>query len=120
MTVALRTDANFSGNISAPEICNPRMPALLLIPSLIGAAAKYVVLRLLRHADEMGFRAELAVLDGRGLLCSSIPLGVTLHDLGKRSRWGILPASRNLRRLLMRHPPEIVVSFLPLANIVAR
>ena len=92
--------------------------ALFVLASLSGGGAEHVVLTLLENLERSDIRATLAVLDGSKTFGKRFPASMAVHDLGKRGRLDFLMAIRNLRRLIARDGPDVVISFLPFANVV--
>lgn len=86
------------------------------MPTLRGGGAERNALRLAAGLAEEGEHVTVMVADARGPLRSIVPNNVTFVDLGAPIlAWSIV----GLTRWLRRHQPDIVVSFINGANVVA-
>ena len=96
------------------------MKVVLLIRSLeIGGTERQVV-ELARGLKAQGVDLLVLTFYPGGTLRPQIEAaGVAIDDLGKRGRWNVLRFVLRLAQTLRRERPEVLYSFLPMANILS-
>ena len=92
---------------------------LFVLSSLEGGGAEHQGLMMLDGLTAQEMHCELALLDRRGPLLDCVESSHWVYDLGKRHQYDLPFATWGLRRLILRHRPDVVMSFLPLANTAA-
>lgn len=96
------------------------MKILLLIRALTTGGAERQVALLAKGLRASGHEAAVAVFYGGGALESDLDrAGVPLIDLRKRGRWDNLAFPVRLARAVRREQPDVVYSFLTVANLLA-
>lgn len=95
------------------------MKILFLIRALTPGGAERQVALLARGLREAGHAVGVAVFYGGGELEADLAnAAVPLIDLGKRGRWDNAAFLRRLVRTLRREQPDVVYSFLTVANLL--
>ena len=92
---------------------------LLVISSLTGGGAQRVFAYLANYLDSKNYNVILItvedILDYREELSSSI----IISNLDKKNRWDFLKLILKLRMAINYYKPEVIISFLNYANIIA-
>ena len=91
---------------------------LFVLPSLVGGGAERVLCTLLKHIDRERSHSALALFNKTGEYLGEVPHDVDIIDLGKRSRWDALRLVVELRRLIRRERPHVLLSVLEYTNIL--
>lgn len=92
---------------------------LFVIPSLAGGGAERVVVTLLRHLNRDIFNPHLVVFKKKGEYLRDLPDNVKVYNLNKKSRYDFPKLIWRLHRLIKNIQPQVIVSFLEYANLVA-
>ena len=88
----------------------------IYLPSLDGGGPERAMLNVARGLTGRGFQVELAAASAVGHFLDIVPEHVRLVDLGcRRTLSSLLPLIRHLRR----ERPDVLISSLPHANVVA-
>ena len=89
---------------------------MVFMPSLAGGGAERVTLQMCEGFLARGIEVSLVVGTSAGPLNDSVPAGLTVHDLGASHTVTAGPA---LARLVRRDRPDVVISAISHASIVA-
>jgi glycosyltransferase involved in cell wall biosynthesis len=68
---------------------------------------------------ELGHRVAVLVFYGGGPLLERLSPGVQVYSLEKSSRWDVAAFGRELVRTIKKEKPDVLYSFLTMANVVA-
>lgn len=93
-----------------------KMKLAFFLPSLEGGGAERVTLFLMRGLLEQGHTIDLVLAQARGPYLNQVPAGVPIVDL-KSTR--VLKSLPGLITYLQREHPDIIISALSHANVVA-
>ncbi|MCE1254745.1 MAG: glycosyltransferase, partial [Anaerolineae bacterium] len=94
---------------------------LFLIRSLDTGGAERQLVELVKNLDKTRFEALVVTFYAGGNLPNeliSLP-GVTLYSLGKNGRWNNLAFIRKLIQLIRAQQPDLIHSYLDVANLFA-
>jgi glycosyltransferase involved in cell wall biosynthesis len=92
---------------------------LILIRALTAGGAERQVAVLARGLRRQGHDVKVAVFYGGGVLEADLDhADVPLIDLGKKGRWDTLGFLWRLVRMIRRERPDVIYSWLPVANIL--
>ena len=92
---------------------------LAVLNSFIGGGAERQMMHLLKHLDRARFDLSLCVLAAEGPLLEEVPDDVRLHVLGKQRRADLPRLVVRLARLLRAQRPDLIISKVDYANIIA-
>lgn len=93
---------------------------LFIIPSLSGGGAERVLVHILKRLNREKFRLHLVLFEHKGEYLNELPQDVIVYDLKKRNRFDFLKLIFLLAyKIYPAIRPDLVVSFLEYANIVA-
>jgi glycosyltransferase involved in cell wall biosynthesis len=92
----------------------PRMG--IFLPSLEGGGVERVYTNLANRFVASGFAVDMILLWARGPYLADLDARIRVVDLGVRSKAQAIPA---LARHLHRDPPEVLLSAMDIANVVA-
>jgi len=91
-------------------------PIALLLPSLAGGGAERMTLNLARGLFEQGQPVDLLIAQFEGAYRDSVPKGVRLVDLGRKSmRAALWP----LRAYLLRERPRVLIAAMNHTGVIA-
>lgn len=102
-----------------------RKKILFIIPSLSGGGAERILLNLLKHLDRKMFIPHIVLLKQQGIYLDQLPKDVIIHDLKlpekkQRNIFDIFKIiTRMALKLYPRIKPDIVMSFIEDANLIA-
>lgn len=91
-------------------------PIALLLPSLAGGGAERMTLNLARGLVDQDQPVDLLVAQAEGPYRDSVPKGVRLVDLGRRS---MRAALRPLRAYLRRERPRVLIAAMNHTGVIA-
>ena len=91
----------------------------LLIRSLNYGGAEMQLTILANGLARLGHPVSVLVFYPNGPLRKRLLPEVTVRSLGKRSRWDVIGFLRGLFRVLHEEQPDVLYSFLPVANLMA-
>lgn len=95
-----------------------RHVALLIRSMNYGGAERQVAL-LANGLAELGHRVSLIVFYPGGPMLARLSPNVKVYCLEKRGRWDVIGFGRRMARVLEEEKPEILYSFLTVANLIA-
>ena len=96
-----------------------RKKVVFFIASLSGGGAERALLHVLRNLDRTKYQPSLLLLNRVGALLSEVPSDVTIHELGKTSRWDFLTLPGKIYRFVKSTQPDVLVSYLTYCNVLA-
>ncbi len=111
---AARRPSEFS--VSAPPLSEQNARLAIFLPSLAGGGAQRSMLSLAEGLAATGLRVDLVVGNAIGRFRRQVPQGIDLIDLGAARVLGALPS---LVSYLSRERPDVLISALDHANLVA-
>jgi glycosyltransferase involved in cell wall biosynthesis len=91
----------------------------LLIRSLNYGGAEMQLTILANGLAQMGHPVSVFVFYPNGPLCERLSPEVVVRCLGKRGRWDVMGFLRSLFQVLHEEQPDVLYSFLPVANLMA-
>lgn len=90
-----------------------------VLPSMAGGGAERVANILLKHLDRNRFDLKLVLFKKSGCALGDIPADIEIVDLRKKGRLSFFPLILRLRDLIIKERPDVLLSSLEYANIVA-
>jgi glycosyltransferase involved in cell wall biosynthesis len=94
-------------------------PIALLIRSLNYGGAEMQLTILANGLARLGHPVSVLVFYPNGPLCERLAPEVIVRCLGKRGRWDVMGFLRSLFQVLHEEQPDVLYSFLPVANLIA-
>ena len=101
------------------KLSNNKKRLLFLIPTLNGGGAERVISHIVNALNRKKFSIALVVCDLRGPMVANILDDVELYDLKKRNKWGFHKQVINLKIMINKWKPDVLISFTQYANILA-
>jgi len=95
------------------------LKTLFVIPSLSGGGAERILLEIIKNLTPKKFQPQLVLFERRGPYLSQLPSEVKVYDLKKRRRIDFLKLVIKLAYIIAREKPDIILSFLTYANLIA-
>jgi len=95
------------------------LKTLFVIPSLGGGGAERILLEIIKNLTPKKFQPQLVLFERRGPYLSQLPSEVKVYDLKKRRRIDFLKLVIKLAYIIAREKPDIILSFLSYANLIA-
>jgi glycosyltransferase involved in cell wall biosynthesis len=98
---------------------NSRKTILFVIPSLEGGGAEKVLIEIITRLSPETYRLVLVMFKAKGRFLSKIPSNVNVYDLHKKNKYSFSKIIFRLCIILKKINPNIVISFMPYANLIA-
>lgn len=92
---------------------------MFVIPSLVGGGAEKMLVDIINHLDVNRYEMSLVLFEKKGTHFLSIPSHVKIYDLNKKNRYSFLKLIFRLAGLFKKIEPDVTLSFLSYANIIA-
>jgi glycosyltransferase involved in cell wall biosynthesis len=117
---ALCAEAKFNARALWSDLKVEALKVLFVERSLGRGGAQRQLVALAIGLARRGHSVTVALFYDEGpLIRDLLESGISLHILGKTSRWDVLGFLRSALRLLSTENPDIVCTFLPVPNLIA-
>ncbi len=77
------------------------------------------IIKILNHIDRKRFKIHLALFHKKGKLLSQVPQDIRVHDLKKAGIFGLYYAVTNLRQLIEKTKPAVILTYGDLPSAVS-
>lgn len=92
---------------------------LFVVPSLVGGGAERAVVRIINHLNKDKYDVLLVLFEDRLDYQKDVDPGTKILCLNKKNKWDFFKLIFKLRRIFHDYRPDVVISFIYYANVIA-
>lgn len=96
-----------------------KLTTLIVYYCLKTGGVEKKIIKILNHIDRKKFKIHLALLHKKGKLLSRVPQDVKVYDLKKTGIFGLYCAVMNLRQLIEKTKPAVILTYGDLPSAVS-